>query len=36
MKMTFYFPVEMSDYNQNFMFSVYNDKYLVEAPCNGV
>jgi hypothetical protein len=31
MKMTFCFPIEMSDYNQNFMSS-----YLDEAPCNGV
>jgi hypothetical protein len=39
MKMTFCFPIEMSDYNQNsknFMFSVYNEKYLGEAPCHGV
>jgi hypothetical protein len=37
--MTFCFPVEMSDYNQNFknfMSSIYNEKYLGEAPCNGV
>jgi hypothetical protein len=36
MKMTFYYQIEMSDYNQNFMSSVYNEKYLSEAPCNGV
>jgi hypothetical protein len=36
MKMTFCFPIEMSDYNQNFMSSVYNEKYLDEAPCNRV
>jgi hypothetical protein len=32
-----FFMVEMSDYNQNFknfMSSVYNEKYLGEAPCN--
>jgi hypothetical protein len=32
-----FFTVEMSDYNQNFknfVSSVYNDKYLGEAPCN--
>jgi hypothetical protein len=34
MKMTFCFPLEMSDYNQNFknfMSSFYNEKYLGEA-----
>jgi hypothetical protein len=39
MKMTFYFPIEMSDYNQNFkdfMSSVYSEKYFGEAPYNGV
>jgi hypothetical protein len=39
MKMAFHFPIEMSDYNQNFkdfMSSVYNEKYLAEAPCNRV
>jgi hypothetical protein len=39
MEMAFWFPIEMSDYNQNsknFMSSVYNKKYLGEAPCNGV
>jgi hypothetical protein len=37
--LTFCFPVEMLDYNQNFknfMSSVYNEKYLGEAPCNRV
>jgi hypothetical protein len=39
MKMAFCFPIEMSDYNQNFkdfMYSVYSEKYLGEAPCNKV
>jgi hypothetical protein len=39
MKMTFCFPVEMSDDNQNFknfMSLLYNEKYLGETPCNGV
>jgi hypothetical protein len=39
MKMTFWFPIEMLDYNQNFkdfMSSVYSEKYLGEACCNGV
>jgi hypothetical protein len=36
MNMTFCFPVEMSDYNQNFISSVYNEKYVGEAPSNGV
>jgi hypothetical protein len=39
MKMAFCFSIEMSDYNQNsknYMSSVYNEKYLGEASCNGV
>jgi hypothetical protein len=37
--MAFCFPIEMSDYNQNsknLMSPVYNEKYLDEAPYNGV
>jgi hypothetical protein len=39
MKMTFCFPIEMSDYNKilkDFMSSVYSEKYLGEAPYNGI
>jgi hypothetical protein len=39
MKMAFFFPIKMSDYNQNFkdfMSSVYGEKCLGEVPCNGV
>jgi hypothetical protein len=39
MKMAFCFPVEMLDYNQNFknfISLVYSEKYLGEAPYNGV
>jgi hypothetical protein len=39
MKIIFCFPVDMSDYNQNyknFISSVYNEKCLNEAPSNGV
>jgi hypothetical protein len=39
MMITFCFPVEMSDYNQNFknfVSSVYNKECFGEAPCNGV
>jgi hypothetical protein len=38
MKMTFCFPVEMSDYNQKLriMSLVYNEKCLGEAPYNEI
>jgi hypothetical protein len=39
MKMVFYLPIEMLDYNQNFknfMSLVYNEKCLGESHHNGI